>query len=129
MVVRHRGRVLCVEHSYKRGLGLPAGAARRGESPRETAARELHEEVGIEARPEALRAVCAFEHRWRHATERAHFFALELEREPELRIDGREIRAARFAAPRELLAERLLPPVRVFLERYELGEEEDAGGA
>lgn len=122
VVVRHRGRLLCVEHSYKRGLGFPAGSAHRGETPRETAARELREEVGIRARPEALRILCRFEHRWRYATEDAHFFGLELDAEPELRIDRREIVAARFRTPRELLAEPLLPPVRAYLEGYELPE-------
>lgn len=123
VVVRHRGRILCVEHSYKRGLGLPAGAPRRGETPRETAARELHEEVGIAAPPQALRLLCAFEHRWPYATEHAHFFLLELDEEPAVRVDRREIVAARFGAPRDLLAEPLLPPLRALLERDALGGE------
>lgn len=124
VVVRCGGRVLAVEHSYKRGIGLPAGSAHRGESPRETAARELGEEVGIRAAPEALRPLGVLDYRWRHATERAHFFALDLEAEPEVRIDRREIVAARFGAPSELLAEPLLPPVRFLLERLARGEAE-----
>lgn len=42
-----RGSVFLVSHSYSKGWGLPGGLMARGESPAETATREIHEELGL----------------------------------------------------------------------------------
>jgi 8-oxo-dGTP pyrophosphatase MutT (NUDIX family) len=48
-VVRDGGDVLFVRHSYgdRRAWELPGGAIKRGEAPREAAAREAREELGL----------------------------------------------------------------------------------
>jgi 8-oxo-dGTP diphosphatase len=47
---------------------------------------------------------------WDFRHERVRVFELRLRAEPMLRIDNREIVAARFVDPQALLAERGLPP-------------------
>jgi len=41
------GALLLVRHTYNERWGLPGGLAKRGEQPRDTAVREVREEVGI----------------------------------------------------------------------------------
>jgi 8-oxo-dGTP pyrophosphatase MutT (NUDIX family) len=48
LVLDGGGRVLLVEHTYRRGWYLPGGGARRKEPLDEALRRELREEVGIE---------------------------------------------------------------------------------
>ena len=53
---------------------------------------------------------------WDFRRERMRVFELRLRGEPVLRIDNREIVAARFVEPRALLAEEGLPPfIRAYL--------------
>ena len=53
---------------------------------------------------------------WDFRRERVRVFELRLQGEPFLRIDNREIVAARFVEPRALLAEAVLPPfIRAYL--------------
>ena len=47
---------------------------------------------------------------WDFRREHVRVFELRLQNEPVLRIDNREIVAARFVEPRALLAERILAP-------------------
>jgi 8-oxo-dGTP pyrophosphatase MutT (NUDIX family) len=49
-VVRHGDAVLFVRHSYgdRRQWELPGGGIKRGEDPRDTAAREANEELGLD---------------------------------------------------------------------------------
>jgi 8-oxo-dGTP diphosphatase len=109
------GRLLAIEHSYKRGIGLPGGGPRRGEPPRAAAARELVEEVGIEVEPDVLRALFTLPCEWRYVTETIHYFELRPRLEPAVRADGREVVGAAFLLPEELERAELLPPVRNFL--------------
>lgn len=117
----HAGRLLCVEQSYRAGLGLPGGGLNRGEASHAAASRELFEEVGIELAPEQLRpaGTLAFME-GRCAIEDA-FFEVELSALPEVRIDRREIVWAGFLSLEALCRARLQRPVRLYLER--LGQE------
>ena len=63
----HDGKVLLVKSSYRRQYTLPGGYVRPGEAPRDAAARELREEVGLDVASEALElgyhGTKTFEHR------------------------------------------------------------------
>ena len=111
------GRVLLVRNSYRDKLALPAGGIGRGETPLQAAVRELREEVGIRADPEALQYVTEIASDWEGKRDRCAVFELALEEEPQVRIDRREIVWAGFATLDEALAEDLAPPVRSYLER------------
>ncbi|MGI9432047.1 MAG: NUDIX domain-containing protein [Myxococcota bacterium] len=121
VLVWHEGRLLVLRHSYKSGVGIPAGAPRRGEAPIATALRELREEVGITLPAESLRLLG--ECHSRHEAKRDHLVAFEtrLERAPAIEIDRREIVAAWWAAPGELDDAELWPPLHELLDLSRAG--------
>jgi ADP-ribose pyrophosphatase YjhB (NUDIX family) len=96
--------VLLVRHTYgSRRWNLPGGAVKRGESPRDAAAREMAEELGIASVPwSALGTVRVQQHGRRDTL---HCFAAELD-DHRLTIDQVEIAAARWF-PRDELPPRL----------------------
>ena len=110
-----RERILLIWNSDKPFASLPGGGIGRGESPAAAAARELREEAGVALAPEHLREVAEYTHFIAWHWEHARFFESELETEPEISIDRREIVAARFATRAEALAEALAPLVRRYL--------------
>jgi 8-oxo-dGTP diphosphatase len=110
------GRVLAVQPSYRANPSWPGGGIRRGEEPREAARRELREELGLEVAPDDLVLAREMVVEWDFRREHVRVFELRLHREPVLRLDNREIVAARFVEPRALLAEEGLPPfIRAYL--------------
>lgn len=52
------GRLLLLHHLDDRSWGLPGGAMEPDETPATAAARELHEETGLQLTPDALIGVC-----------------------------------------------------------------------
>jgi len=96
VVIRHKGRVLAVRHSYRPGYDIPGGGVRRSEHPRDTAVRELAEELSIHAEPETL------VYKRRH--HRSHLFELTLDRKPNIRIDNREVVEAVFLTPEDAIS-------------------------
>jgi ADP-ribose pyrophosphatase YjhB (NUDIX family) len=48
LIVDEAGRVLLVEHTYRRGWSLPGGSVHRNEALEDALRRELGEEVGVE---------------------------------------------------------------------------------
>ena len=78
VAVWHDGRLLVIRNSYRDWLALPAGGPKRGESTLDTALRELREEVGIAARPEALHFACELPSRFEFKRDHCSFFELEL---------------------------------------------------
>ena len=110
------GRVPAVSRSYRTHSSLPGGGIRRGEEPREAARRELREELGLDVRPDDLVLAREMIVDWDYRRDRVRVFELRLRAEPVIRIDNREVVAARFVEPRALLAEEGLPPfIRAYL--------------
>ena len=117
VAVWHGDRLLVIRNSYKSGETLPCGGLKRGETHRAAARRELQEEVGIEVEEHQLVFAGEIEVEGPLATDRAHFFELEVTTEPVIEIDHREVVWAGFLS-RDVLPKRpLIRSVRAYLER------------
>lgn len=117
VAVWHEGRVLMLTPSYRKTLDFPGGGRRRGEAAAQAAARELAEETGIAAAPAALALALEMTVFWHWRYDEVAVFELRLADPPAIRVDRREIVAARFMAPDAALATPLSPFVRAYLER------------
>jgi 8-oxo-dGTP diphosphatase len=110
-----QGHLLVVRQSYRPGLTLPGGSIGKGEVAVAAACRELEEELGLSAEPQALvhvrDAVLWFEHRRDHVS----FFDLRLDEMPTLLPDNREIVEARFLSPEAVRALPLSPILCAYL--------------
>ncbi len=110
-------RVLLIQNSYKPQLGMPGGGRHPDEPWDEAAARELREEVGLRVPASALRF--AFEtlrtEEFKH--DRVRFFELEVQAEPPLALDHREVVWAAFIGREEALRLNLTPAVRAYLQQ------------
>jgi 8-oxo-dGTP diphosphatase len=107
--------LLLVRPSYRVGWHLPGGGVRRGEMPEAAARRELAEEIGLTASallPSGV--ICGV---WDGRRDRVHFFELRLVERPILRLDNREIIAARLTSPSELRSMALTGPLAAYLQR------------
>lgn len=47
IIILNKNRILLIKNSYRDGWTLPGGGVKRGETPVQTAAREVKEEVGL----------------------------------------------------------------------------------
>jgi 8-oxo-dGTP pyrophosphatase MutT (NUDIX family) len=83
--------------------------------PEAAARRELVEEIGLPA--PVLVPAGVVSGLWDGRRDRVHLFELQLDRLPALRIDNREIIAARLVAPDELHGMALTGPVADYLRR------------
>jgi 8-oxo-dGTP diphosphatase len=117
VLVRTNGELLLIRTSYRPWYTVPGGRVERGEEPRQTAARELHEEVGIRIAPDALLALGEFvvHHSW--IEDHVHAFELTLPEPPALRIDQREVVWAGFRRESALDDFQLWPVLEVVLAR------------
>ncbi len=121
-------RVLVVRQSYRRTLCFPGGGVKRGEKPACAVTRELAEEVGIAVAAGTLRLAYEATKRWDHRLDHVRIFELRLETEPKLRIDNREIVAARFLTAEACMSARMNPFVAEYLaERFARAKPERKG--
>jgi 8-oxo-dGTP diphosphatase len=114
VLVRVGEQLLLIRPSYRPWYTVPGGRVNRGEPPRQAAARELREEVGLDVAPDALRSLGEFVVHHSHIEDHVHAYELRLAAPPELRIDSREVVWAGFhaeAALRELRLWRVLEVV------------------
>ena len=100
VAVRVGPDLLLLRSSYRTAWNFPGGSVRRGETPEAAARRELIEEIGLVAAE--LRPVGVIAGIWDGRRDRVHLFELLLDRLPPLRLDNREIIAARLFSPAEL---------------------------
>jgi 8-oxo-dGTP diphosphatase len=115
--------LLLVRSSYRIGWHLPGGGIWRDEIPEAAARRELAEEIGLSASALLPAGVaCGI---WDGRRDRVHFFELRLAELPKLRLDNREIIAARLTSPSELDSMVLTGPLAAYLGR---GQAESAQG-
>ena len=111
----YRGRVLLVKNSYRRQMTLPGGYVRPREDRRVAAARELREEVGIQVQPKRLTHAYHGTHLFEHRKDTLDIYELEVEQEPVVRIDEREVVQAQFHTPDEALSMSIVPHLEEYL--------------
>lgn len=112
-----RGRILLVKNSYRSQLTLPGGYVKAREDRRTTAARELREEVGIQVQPKRLVHAYHGTHLFEHRRDTLDIYELEVDQEPKVRVDDREVVAAEFHSPDEALSLEIVPHLEEYLSR------------
>ena len=115
VAVWHEGRVLMLTPSYRATLDFPGGGRRVGEGAADAAVRELAEETGIAAPPASLSLAGEMTAFWDWRHDHVTIFELRLAAPPPLRVDRREIVAARFMPPEAVLAAPISRFVRAYL--------------
>lgn len=117
VAVWYQGRVLLVKNSYRAQLTLPGGYIRPREERRVAAARELREEVGITVQPKRLVHAYHGTHLFEHRKDTLDIYELEVEDEPKVLVDEREVVRAQFHTPDEALNMQIVPHLEEYLAR------------
>ncbi|WP_257448601.1 NUDIX hydrolase [Archangium lipolyticum] len=112
----HGREVLLLRNSYKQDFSMPGGGRHPGESPQQTGARELREEVGLRVSPGELREVFETRGTEEFKRDRCHFVELEVQTRPTLTLDNREVVWAEFIDLDTALRLPLAQVVRAYLE-------------
>ncbi len=110
------GKVLLVRSSYRAQRSLPGGYVRRNEHPRDAAARELREELGIRVPAGSLEHAYGGVHPFENRDDHVDIFELQMDTSPSIRVDGREVVWAGLCTVREALAMDLVPHVVDYLK-------------
>jgi 8-oxo-dGTP pyrophosphatase MutT (NUDIX family)/N-acetylglutamate synthase-like GNAT family acetyltransferase len=113
--VWHGRRVLLLQNSYKRFFSMPGGGPHKGESHLQTALRELREEVGLTPSTPTLRAAFDVVDTGEYKHDHVYFLELEVDTEPSLTIDRREVVWASFFDVEAALQLPLSSPIRAYL--------------
>jgi 8-oxo-dGTP diphosphatase len=113
--VWHGRRVLLLQNSYKRLFSMPGGGAHSGESHVQTGLRELREEVGLTLSAAELRATYDVVDWEEYKEDHVWFLELDVDTEPVLTIDRREVVWAAFVDVDAALQLPLSGPVRSYL--------------
>ena len=117
VAVWHHGRVLLVKNSYRSQLTLPGGYVKPREDRRTTAARELHEEVGIRVQPRRLVHAYHGTHFFEYRKDTLDIYELEVDEAPSVQVDAREVVQAEFHTPEEALQLSVVPHLEEYLSR------------
>ena len=110
------GKILLVKNSYVKYYSLPGGNVRVGESAVEAAIRELQEEIGLQVELSQLTVALDRTHEWQGRSDHVVIFQLELDEEPKIQVDHREVVSAEWLLPEQALARDLFPPLRQVIE-------------
>jgi 8-oxo-dGTP pyrophosphatase MutT (NUDIX family) len=117
VAVWYQGRVLLVKNSYRAQLTLPGGYVRAREDRRTAAARELREEVGINVQPKRLVHAYHGTHVFEHRQDTLDIYELEVDAEPTVHVDNREVVLAEFHTADEVLGMKIVPHLEEYLSR------------
>lgn len=109
------GKLLMLMPSYQHKLQLPGGQAKRGEDSRQTAVRELAEEIGLRVAPDSLRFECEVDFDIRGLRGLDHIYSIDFEHQPSLQLDQREIIAAQWIDPQRALDLIVEPEIRALI--------------
>jgi 8-oxo-dGTP pyrophosphatase MutT (NUDIX family) len=121
------GEILAVTQSYQDTLTWPGGGIEPREEARDSAVRELREELGLVVGPQELIYVDTVTVDWRFRNDCVRLFELKLNARPHLHLDNREIIAARFMAPAAMLLADPPPFVAPYLRRHIEGDSINPG--
>jgi 8-oxo-dGTP pyrophosphatase MutT (NUDIX family) len=117
VAVWYQGRVLLVKNSYRVQLTLPGGYIRPREDRRTAAARELREEVGINVQPKRLVHAYHGSHVFEHRQDTLDIYELEVDTEPKVQVDNREVVRAEFHTPDDALCMKIVPHLDEYLSK------------
>ena len=112
----HEGKILLVKNSYVKYYSLPVGNVRAGESAMEAAIRELQEEIGLHVEMSQLKVALDHTHQWQGRSDHVVIFQLEVDEEPNIQVDNREVVRAEWLLPEQALERDLFPPLRRVIE-------------
>jgi 8-oxo-dGTP pyrophosphatase MutT (NUDIX family) len=121
VAVWNNDRVLLIRNSYRETYAFPGGYIRNGENTAAAASRELCEETGISVPTGQLRFSFAWSYTCGKLEGHDDIYECQLENEPGICIDNREVIEARFVTPDTALALPLERHVRHYLEAEEIG--------
>jgi 8-oxo-dGTP pyrophosphatase MutT (NUDIX family) len=111
-----RGEILLIKNAYRKAITLPGGGIERAERAKQSAVRELSEEVGIDASPDDLRFWGQYLSHVEYKRDHINLFELEFEDRPEIRLDNREVIWADIQVPEQAMELDLFPALRSYLE-------------
>jgi 8-oxo-dGTP diphosphatase len=109
------GRVLLVKTSYRDRYSLPGGFVGRRELARDAACREVREEVGVVVSVDRLKLVYDGTLFVEHHHDQLSIFEIDLEAQPPVRANGRELVWIGWKTTEEAALLPLLSHVRAYL--------------
>jgi len=116
VAVWNNDQVLLIRNSYRETYAFPGGFIRKDENTAAAASRELREETGISVSTGQLRFSFAWSYTCGKLEGHDDIYECQLENEPGICIDNREVIEARFVTPNTALALPLERHVRHYLE-------------
>ncbi|HYZ62316.1 MAG TPA: NUDIX hydrolase, partial [Acetobacteraceae bacterium] len=112
-------KLLLVASSYRPAWNFPGGGVHPGETPAQAAQRETLDEIGLAVSVSGPAYVATG--RWEGRADQVHIFEVRLDQPPSLRLDNREIIAARLFNPVELGNVALTGPVKAYVTSHPSG--------